>query len=171
MLEIDIKIKHNNMEFPFKASVKRGEIFTFAVGEEIMRDKLFWALCGINKDYTGEIKGEGICFNSSTFNNVLAIGDRSMFIRGSVTRNIYKALRVRADKQTAKSRTDEVIKLYGLERLSKLNVKLLDDNELLTVALARAHFRKIGLVVFKKLEEHGEIDLSKFSDAYIIKVS
>ena len=171
MLNIDIKIKHLDIEFPFKANIKRGEVFEFPVGEPILRDKLFWILCGLKSDFEGEIKGEGICFNASVFNNVLALGDRSMFIRGDVTRNIYKALRVRADRKTAKARTQEVIGLYDLEKLAKLKIDYLEDDELLVVSLARAHYRQIGLVVWKKVDETAKIDLSKFKESYILVVS
>lgn len=170
MLTIDISFKLNDIDFNFKTEVKRGEVYTFNAGEPILADKLFWVLCGLDKNYEGEVKGEGICFNPSTFNNVLALGDKTMFIRGSVERNIYKALRVRAKPKIAKVRTQEVIELYKLKKLAKLNIKLLEDGELMTVALARAHFRQIGLVVLKKLQDT-QIDFTKFGDAYIIIIT
>ena len=120
MLAIDIKFKLKDMDFEFKADVKRGVPYKFEVGERILGDKLFWVLCGLDRAYTGTIEGEGICFNASSWNNVLALGDRSMFIRGTVRRNIYKALRTRVNRKTAKSRTEEVIKLYNLEVLAGL---------------------------------------------------
>jgi len=166
MLLIDIAFRFKDLDFTFSATVRRGEVHDFATGEPALADKLFWVLCGLDQDYTGKIDGEGICFNASSWNNVLALGDRSMFIRGSVRRNIYKALRIRADKKTARARTEEVIKLYNLERIAGFNINLLEDNELTTVAMARAHYRKIGLVVCKNVE----IDLTRFKDAYIIKV-
>ena len=171
MLKIDIAFRLNDIDFTFKADVKRGEVYTFNAGEPILADKLFWVLCGLDKNYKGTIEGEGICFNASTFNNVLALGDRTMFIRGSVERNIYKALRVRAGRKTALQRTQEVIGLYNLQKLAKLNIKLLEDEELLTVALARAHFRKIGLLVYKKLGNNAEFDFTKFADSYILVIS
>ena len=171
MLFIDIKFTLKDLEYPFSASVRRGEVHTFDVGEASLADKLFWVLCGLDPIYSGKIDGEGLCFNASSWNNILALGDRSMFIRGSVRRNIYKALRIRANKETARQRTEEVIKLYGLEKLSKFKISLLDDEELINVAQARAHYRKIGLVVFKKLSLNAEIDLAKFRDSYIIVIT
>jgi ABC-type nitrate/sulfonate/bicarbonate transport system ATPase subunit len=158
------------MKFDFTDLVERGKPYTYNVGERALADKLFWVLCGLDAGYTGTISGDGLCFNRSSFNNVLALGDRTMFIRGSVRRNIYKALRLRTDKKTAMARTDEVIGLYNLRKLETFNVKLLTGEELITVALARAHFRKIGLVVFNKVSTNVEIDLQKFSDAYIITI-
>ena len=170
MLVIDISFKLRDLDFVFKANTKRGEVYTFEIGEPILADKLFWVLCGLDPFYKGSIEGEGVCFNMSTWNNVLALGDTSMFVRGTVRRNIYKAIRVRCDKQTAKTRTEEVIALYGLEVLAGLKVKLLSPEELLNVSLARAHYRDIALVLFKNLGAKHEIDLSKFKDAYIIKI-
>jgi len=170
MLAIDIKFKLKDMDFEFKADVKRGVPYKFEVGERILGDKLFWVLCGLDRGYEGKIEGEGLSFNASSFNNILALGDRSMFVRGNVRRNIYKALRVRAHRKIAKARTEEVIKLYHLERIESFKTDLLDDKELLNVALARAHYRKIGLVVFNKAAAPVEIELTKFSDAYIVIV-
>ena len=171
MLKIDLNIKNDDIKIPFKFEVEIGKPHFVETGEPILRDKLFWALCGLdqnNRDVSGTIDGEGICFNASTFNNVLALGDRGMFIRGSVRRNIYKALRTRSNRKIAKQRTDEVINLYKLENLAKMNVKLLEDDELLTVSLARAHYRKIALVIAKLGQDFDENRLSKFSKAYII---
>ena len=181
MLLIDIAFKHREIDFKFNAIVQRTKpesdleankqrIHTFTIGEPALADKLFWVLCGLDKNFTGTINGEGICFNSSSFNNVLAIGDRSMFVHGTIERNIYKALRTRTDKKTAKQRTQEVLRLYDIERLAKLKPIHLEDDELVTVAFARAHFRKIGLVVYKKMSQTTEIDLRKFNDAYIIVI-
>ena len=175
MLTINLAFKFRNLDFKFEATVRRGEVHNFEkqypdLFEPALRDKLFWVLCGLDRGYTGKIEGEGLCFNASSFNNVLAIGDRSMFVRGSVRRNIYKALRLRADRKTAQKRTDEVIELYNLKKLENLNVKLLEDGELVTVALARAHFRRIGLVIYKGALEYVEILLQKYKDAYIIVV-
>ena len=169
MFNIDIAFKHNDIDFKFQANIARGKPHTFEVGEQMLADKLFWVLCGLDKNYTGTIEGEGISFAASSFNNVLALGDKTMYIRGSAERNIYKALRVRAKRKLAKERTEQVIKLYNLERLAKFNIKLLEDDELLTVSLARAHFRKIRLVIFKNLNNI-EIDLSKFKTEYIITI-
>ena len=170
MLSIDIKFKLREIDFEFKTVVQRGEPYTFNVGEESLADKLFWVLCGLDGKYEGKIEGEGVCFNASTWNNVLALGDVTMFIRGTIRRNIYKALRVRADRKTAKQRTEEVIKLYGLEVLAGLRTKYLSDEELLRVAIARAHFRKIAFVVVKDKESY-QIDCTKWPDAYIIKIA
>jgi len=168
VLLIDINFKFKDLDFNFSATVKRGETYTFNVGEVALADKLFWVLAGLDKGYTGKIDGEGICYSASSWNNVLALGDRSMFIRGSVKKNIYKALRIRANKKTARERTQEVLTLYGLKKFEKFNINLLEDDELIIVALARAHYRKIGLVVYKKI--NAKIDLSKFNDAYIIEI-
>ena len=185
MLTIDIKFKLREIDFEFKAQIKRGESHTFKVDEESLADKLFWILCGLDTKYEGKIEGEGVSWGASTWNNVLALGDTSMFISGTARRNIYKAIRVRADRKTAKQRTEEVIRLYGLEVLAGLKTKYLSDEELLRVAIARAHFRKIGLVIVKG-KDFCEIDCSthneeqrfllencyaKWPDAYILKVT
>jgi len=170
MLNIDISFKLNDIDFAFNTQVKRGDVYTFEVGEPILADKLLWVLTGLDKGYSGKIEGEGVCWNASSWNNVLALGDPTMFVRGSVRRNIYKALRVRADKKTAMARTEEIIEKYGLQVLAGLNVKLLSDEELLRVAVARADYRKIALVVWKKSADAGEIDLSKWADAYILTI-
>ena len=170
MLNIDIKFKFRDLDFEFTAQVKRGEPYTFNVGEQSLADKLFWVLCGLDAKYEGKIEGEGICFNASTWNNVLALGDTTMFISGTIRRNIYKAIRVRNDRKTAKQLTEEVIKLYGLEVLAGLKVHYLSDEELLRVSIARAHFRKIGLVIIKERDGYN-IDCTKWPDAYIIKIT
>jgi len=170
MLTIDIKFKLREIDFEFKAEVKPGETHTFNVGEESLADKLFWVLCGLDRKYEGKVEGEGVCFNASTWNNVLALGDVTMFIGGTIRRNIYKALRVRANRKTAKQRTEEVIRLYDLQVLAGLKTKHLSDEELLHVAIARAHFRKIALVVVKDKKSYN-IDYTKWPDAYILRVS
>ena len=76
---------------------------------------------------------------------------------------------MRAKREEAKQRTEEIIEKYDMQVLAGLNVKLLSDQERLAVAIARAHFRKIGFVVIKNLEKL-EIDLSKWTDAYIVQI-
>jgi len=164
-----MSFKFKDLDMEFKAEVERGKPHTFTVGEPALADKLFWVICGLDHGYTGTIKGEGVSFGPTAWNNVLALGDSTMFVRGSVRKNIYKALRIRSDRKTAKERTEEVIEKYGLQVLAGLKVKLLSDDELMTVSLARAHFRKIALVICKKTDGK-EIDLQKFRDAYIIYV-
>jgi len=166
LLSIDITFTFKDTEFSFKAEIELNKPYTFEIGETALTDKLFWVLVGLDKSYKGKINGEGICFNPSSWNNVLALGDKTMFVRGSVYKNIYKALRVRANKKAALERTEQVIDHYDLRHLSKLNIKLLTQEELLRVAVARAHFRKIALIVAKECE----IDFSKWKDSYIIKI-
>jgi len=168
LLSIDIKFTIEDTEFPFEAEIKPGNQHTFTVGDPAVMDKLFWVLVGLDKNYQGEIRGEGICFKASSWNNVLALGDRSMFISGTVYKNIYKAMRVRANRTTSRQRTEEVIEKYDLQLLSKMNIKLLTEEELMRIAVARAHFRKIALVVAKQCETQ---DFTKWPDAYIIKIT
>jgi ABC-type lipopolysaccharide export system ATPase subunit len=179
MLKIDISFKFKDLDFSFKADINRGEPYIFEVGERALADKLFWVLCGLDKGYTGTIQGEGVCFNASTWNNVLALGDRTMFLRGSVQRNIYKALRVRSNRKISLERTEEVIKLYNLEHLRKMSISLLEDDEIFAVSLARVHYRKIALIVYNSpLCNVGVTEcvggfknlLPKYKDAYIVKV-
>jgi len=169
LLLINIKFKFKDLDLEFKADIERNKPYTFEIGEEMLSDKLFWILVGLDKNYEGEITGEGVCLNASSWNNVLALGDKGMFIRGTVYKNIYKALRVRSKRAEAKNRALEVIKLYNLELLSSIKIHLLTDEELLRVATARAHYRKIALVVAKS-KEIGKIDFTKWQDSYIIKI-
>lgn len=173
MLSINISFNHNGLDFTFNDEIEQGKPHTFKVGEQSLADKLFWVLVGLDKDYKGSIDGDGICFNASTWNNVLALGDNSMFLpRSTIRHNIYKALRVRADRKAAKVRTEEIIELYNLHVLAGLKPHYLTDEELTNVALARAHYREIRLVVIKgnDAEQVTKIALQKWPEAYIIEV-
>jgi ABC-type taurine transport system ATPase subunit len=165
---IDIKFRFKDLDFEFKADTELGKPYNFDIGEPVLADKLFGVLAGLDLDFSGTINGNGVCFNASERNNVLALGDNSMFIKGSVRKNIYKTLRIRTDRKTAKQRTEEVIRLYNLENSADLNINRLNGDELLKVSLARAHFREVRLVIIKN---YPAIDLSKWRQAYIITIS
>jgi ABC-type transport system involved in cytochrome bd biosynthesis fused ATPase/permease subunit len=154
MLAINVAFVLNGLSFSFSADIPEGGRHVFAVGERVLADKLFYVLCGLDRDYSGKIScddaaGKRVDFSKSKRNNVLAIGDRTMFISGTVRHNIYRAMRARTARKTARERTEEVIKLYKLGDIAGLPIKnfMHSTDTLLRVALARAHFREASLIV------------------------
>ena len=140
MIKIDISFNHDNMPFVFTAEVVEGKRHVFEIGERMLADKLFYVLVGLDKNYKGTITGAD--WSQSETNNVLALGDKTMFVNGTVRKNIYKALRTRMKIKQAKQKTEEVINFYKLKPDDQIN----DDN-MLPVAIARAHFREVKLIV------------------------
>lgn len=138
-MRIDIKIE----DCEFKAEVKCGIPHIFEVGERILADKLFYILTGLSKEYQGSIETDDIDFSHSADNTVLALGDATMFINGTVKKNLHKALKLR--RKDFKEKTIEALETYNLDGNKK--IKHLSDEELLRLSLARAHYRKIDLIV------------------------
>lgn len=152
-MKFNFTINHDDLEIPFSGELVKGRPHTIEIGEPILADLVFeqfFSLC----------------------DNVLALGDSTMFLRGlSVRHNIYKVLRFRNNRKTAKKKTTEALKIYKLN--PKTKIKHLSPAELLNVALARAHFRKPELVVVKKYGYLADIDvdLSRWGDVFIVVIN
>jgi ABC-type iron transport system FetAB ATPase subunit len=166
---------NTDQEFIFNIEIKKGEPYTFEVGEKELADRLFYVLCKLDTNYDGTIgdPDNEIDFSNTPQNNVLALGDRTLFINGTIYRNIYLPLRARHNRAEAKQKTQEIIKTYNLNPKQKM--KTLSDDEILTLALARAHFREPKLVIINRVESYitpeTEIDYSRWSDSYIININ
>ena len=165
MLVVNLSFKHLGEQYSFNLQLKCGEVHKFEVGERMLADKLFWCLCGLDGDcqYKINVSGQNISFK----NDILALGDGTMFLDRSVDKNVYKALRVRHKRKEARQKTSEVMKIYELESA-------------LDVAIARAHFRNFKLLIvncfdtyiqnsaqyFDKRKNH----LPKREELYILEV-
>ncbi|MCL2850983.1 MAG: hypothetical protein FWE01_01305 [Firmicutes bacterium] len=195
MLKINLKIVHQGIPFIFSAEIEQGKPHTFEIGEEQLADKLFFLLSGLKPlppqqsllqtmryQHPDIVVPKGIDeisdsldivnFSRSSLNNVLAIGDPTMFLsKGtSVYKNVYTVLRARDTKVDAKQKTDEVIKHYQLDPKSKL--KNLSDNQLLALSLARSHFRVPKFIIVNKLYflKNLEINFDKWKDSYVVVI-
>ena len=174
MLSLNISFKHNGEMFTFTANIPLGTKHIFEIGERILADKLFYVLAGLDNDYQGTMTGAD--WSHSKDNNVLALGDKSMFIYGSVHRNIYRALRVRANRKTAKAQTREVVEYYELDADASVT-----GGNMLQVALARSHFRDVKMIVLNCFEtyiksadeyfEKRKNHLPEMKDVYIIEIT
>jgi len=160
-LKIDVAFKYLGQDFEFKASLNPGQKHVFEIGERGLCDKLFYVLCGLDKDYKGGL--EGADWSESKTNSVLALGDRTMFVRGTVETNIYKALRSRMGRGEAKQKTQEVIGIYLPELCAgeTITKALVTEFNMLKVALARAHYRDIKLVVINCFETYASADCNE----------
>ena len=157
MFSLDLSFKFKDVDFSFKAECEKGKPHIFEAGEEALADRLFAEL-----------------IFSGLEPNILALGDKTMFIRGSVSRNIYKALRFRSNKKTARSQLETALDEYSLRDIAQRNIKQLSDEQLFAVALARSHFRTADLLVVKKIggyiKKETKINFEKWPDAYIIEI-
>lgn len=177
MLKIDISFKIKELTFTFNEDIAMGSVFKFDVGVDYIAAKLFDVLTGLDDDYNGMIvdTDEVVNRSHSALNNVLALGNRTMFVRGSVRRNIYKALRARNKRAQAKVLTEELITTRGLLDIADTAVKSLSNADLLRVAVSRAHFRDVRLIVVNRCETYiaktDEIQLPNSAVAYIIDIT
>lgn len=158
MLKIDISFRHNGELFAFKVEIEEGGRHIIEVGERMLADKLFFVLCGLDKEFDGVMKGAD--WSHTKANNILALGDSSMFLKGSVQKNIYKALRTRMKRAEAKQKTQEVINIYNID----------ESSTLMNIALARAHFRDIKLIVANCFETFVEKNFTTPTAPFIIEI-
>ena len=153
-MNVDVIIKHHDLEIPIKFELEKNKPHVIDVGEEQFADRLFAVLCGL----------EDIKFSD----DVLGLGDKTMFVNGTIYKNIYKVLRIRFPRKESKEKTEQVIELYKLD--GKKKIKSLSDSELYEVALARSYYRQPELVVINKngYLSDVEIDVSRWDDCYVV---
>jgi len=164
LMKINIKIG----DCEFTATVERGVPHIFEVGEPILADKLFYALIGLNKDFEGGVEAGDVNFSRTPANTVLALGDKSMFLKGIVKRNLHKALKLR--HRDYKEKAQEVSGKFELDPSTK--IKNLSPKELLNLALARAHFRKVDLVVINRCETYlSDLEIPEFESTYTLVIT
>ena len=141
------------------------------INEPILADRIFALLCGLSNDGEVSFEPNVVNYSSSVANNVLALGDSSMFVRGSVKKNLRKALRARIhDKAQVNKKIQELCHAYNLSPSDKVT-----DSNKLAVALARSSIREPKLVVIKRIGGYvnvdTEIDYSRWTGAYVIEIS
>ena len=172
VLSVDIEFNFRGDTYTFKKHVIKGEVATIEIGEEALSDKLFNVLCGLDKDYIGEIRDSEKLLNqtASRHNNVLALGARTMHYSGSVGRNVFRTLRLRSDKKTAKAQTAQVLEMYNLD--PRKRVKGLCPSEFWDFSCARCNYREVRLVVINKCGFlcNLKVDLTKWKECYIIQI-
>ena len=127
MLKINLSFNHLGEVYTFDLELKKGEIHKFEIGERMLADKLFWCLCGVDRDCEYNV-------DIDLKKDILALGDGTMFLAGSVQKNVYKALRIRHKRKDAKRKLAEILGMYDLD-------------EALDVAIARAHFRDFRVLI------------------------
>jgi len=163
MFNLGVTIYHNGEKFSFSADIKRGEIFSFDIGEKVLADKLFYCLVGLEKcenfeEYKKCCEEVGVNLGFNKGSNILALGDNSMFLNSSVYKNIYRVIRVRSGRKRAKEMTKEILELYGLEGRENICLNKGDKESgkeiLLKTAVARSCFRDIRLVIVNTVESY-----------------
>jgi len=195
MLKLNMTIMHQGISFNFETEVQKDTPHTFEVGEEQLGDKLFYILCGVETPPTPQsflettrvlpTKFKHPCTiadivdtleqvdrSPSESNNVLALGDPGMFVKGTVQKNIYAAIRARFSKEKAKEMTLETLSKFStLDPKAKL--KTLTNEQLYILAQARSSHRTPKLIVINKLHflKEIEIDHTQWQDAYIVVVA
>jgi len=198
MLKVNLEVEHHGTLFTFTAEVQKGIPHTFEIGETQLADKLFHTLCGltksknpqenpektpkeITKKYPPPIKTLALIdtdnqlnLSKSPENNILALGDPTMFLApsSSIKKNIYRALRSRHSRPDSKQKTSELLSTYFPNTSPKTKLKTLDSNQLLTLSLARSHYRTPKLIIINKLHflKSLEINLSLWKNCYILTI-
>ncbi|MCL2846414.1 MAG: hypothetical protein FWE38_01865 [Firmicutes bacterium] len=158
MMNIKLSFTHMGTPFDFDIVLEAGVPYRLEIGEAMLCTRVFECLVGLDKNCVYE---HGFDVSRSPSNNVLALGDKTMFIRGDAYRNVYKALRTRFKRKVAKQHAGRIIAEYNPQTP-------------LEVALARASMRDVKLVVVNRVSGYiGEDDViafTKFNEAYIIEV-
>ena len=185
-MNINLKFKFRGAEYTFQKEVVTGEVATFEIGEESLADKLFAILSGLDNGFCeGVWEGtphKEINFMQSKYNNVLALGEGSMFGRGDIKKNLYRAYRLRADKVVAAAQLAAQGEIPQVKAILDLKPKNLDSAQMLDFALARAYHRNVKLVVMncvtgylcdlttEKINCLENELFTKFPNCYIIKI-